>query len=265
MKISHESPICMLESARDYNDYDYALVHLFEKYPKYKKFFELNLKCGRIVYLDNSLFELGVMFDHKKFAEEAEYFSKINSENFYYVIPDSLEDFEATINSFEEFTKNYKIKGNKIGVVQGKNFEELLECFKFMKTYADVVAISFDYSYYEKMSNYGDNIFQKYMEGRQLFIKYLKDHNFLEDTKVHLLGCSLPQEFIAYRGIKEIISCDTSNPIVHGILNIKYKDYGLDNKEEIKLVDFIDIPELKINWKCVMHNIAKFRKFVNGI
>ena len=31
MLISHESPISMLEKSRDYNDYDYALVHLFEE------------------------------------------------------------------------------------------------------------------------------------------------------------------------------------------------------------------------------------------
>ena len=32
MLVSHESPISMLEASGKYNDYDYALVHLFEKY-----------------------------------------------------------------------------------------------------------------------------------------------------------------------------------------------------------------------------------------
>ena len=31
MLVSHESPLCLLEKSRTYNDYSYALVHLFEK------------------------------------------------------------------------------------------------------------------------------------------------------------------------------------------------------------------------------------------
>ena len=34
MKISHESPLALLKISRAYNDYDYALVHLFEKVHK---------------------------------------------------------------------------------------------------------------------------------------------------------------------------------------------------------------------------------------
>ena len=39
MKISHETPFEMMDYFRkNINDYDYALVHLFE-YPSYKEFF----------------------------------------------------------------------------------------------------------------------------------------------------------------------------------------------------------------------------------
>jgi hypothetical protein len=30
MLVSHESPISILDKSKEYNDYDYALVHLFE-------------------------------------------------------------------------------------------------------------------------------------------------------------------------------------------------------------------------------------------
>ena len=33
--ISHEVPLSLLEMSRWFNDYDYALVHLFEDYPHY--------------------------------------------------------------------------------------------------------------------------------------------------------------------------------------------------------------------------------------
>jgi hypothetical protein len=67
VQISHESPLCLLEKSREYNDYDYALVHLFEKYEQYYNFFAKSLKLGRRVILDNSLFELKESFDPEKF------------------------------------------------------------------------------------------------------------------------------------------------------------------------------------------------------
>ncbi len=66
MLVSHESPISMLETSRKYNDYDYALVHLFETHPQYYNFFKVSLNLGREVLLDNSIFELGEAFDSEK-------------------------------------------------------------------------------------------------------------------------------------------------------------------------------------------------------
>ena len=55
MKVAHEAPIGLLETVRNNTDYDYALVHLFEKYPEYYQFFEDSLDKNRTVILDNSL------------------------------------------------------------------------------------------------------------------------------------------------------------------------------------------------------------------
>lgn len=250
MLVSHESPICLLEESRKYNDYDYALIHLFEQIPEYYNFFKESLKQGRIVYLDNSIFELGKAFDSTKFANICEEFYKINKNNFYYIIPDSLENKDETIQQFKDFS--FK-QGNKIGVVQGKTFDEINDCFEFMKENADIVAISFDYSYYLNTS--GNNKYEKFMNGRIELINKLN----IKDTKIHLLGCSLPQEFYAYKNIPEIISCDTSNPIVHGILGIKYNN-GLMNKESIKLVDLIH-SDLNNNKDIIYYNIKKFKDF----
>ena len=57
MLVSHESPISMLDESRSYNDYDYALVHLFEKEPEYYNFFKVSKTLGREILLDNSIFE----------------------------------------------------------------------------------------------------------------------------------------------------------------------------------------------------------------
>ena len=66
MLVSHESPISILDKSKDYNDYDYALVHLFETHPKYYNFFKESIKLGREVLLDNSIFELGESFEPGK-------------------------------------------------------------------------------------------------------------------------------------------------------------------------------------------------------
>lgn len=257
IKVSHESPLILLETSKTYNDYDYALVHLFEKYPEYHEFFKQSLREGRTVYLDNSIFELKKAFNSHEFVKYVKELYNINQENFYYIVPDVLEDCENTIKQFEDFTKLFN-KGNKIGVVQGKNLSDLIKCFKFMKENADVIAISFDYSYYLEGKSEKLSLEEQYMQGRIEFMNFLKSEGLLEGTKVHLLGCFLPQEFSHY-DIPEIVSLDTSNPVVHGILGVPYQAYGLDHKESTMLVDLI---EYKGDTDLILSNVQKFKELL---
>jgi hypothetical protein len=55
MKLSHEVPLCLLEDSLDFNDYDYALVHLLDKDEDYADFFMKAKQQGRYIILDNSL------------------------------------------------------------------------------------------------------------------------------------------------------------------------------------------------------------------
>ena len=53
IKVSHESPLSMLDASLKYNDYCYALVHLFEKHPEYFNFFQKARELyNKEVYLD---------------------------------------------------------------------------------------------------------------------------------------------------------------------------------------------------------------------
>ena len=72
MLISHEVPKCLFENSIQFNDYDYALVHLFDKDPEYLNFYKRCVKQGRHVLLDNSIFELGTAYDNKLFAKWVE-------------------------------------------------------------------------------------------------------------------------------------------------------------------------------------------------
>lgn len=257
IKVSHESPLMLLATSKSYNDYDYALVHLFEQYPEYHEFFKQSLTEGRTVYLDNSIFELKTAFNSHEFVKYVKELYNINQENFYYIVPDVLEDCDNTIKQFEDFMKLFN-QGNKIGVVQGENLDDLIKCFKFMKANADVVAISFDYSYYLEGKSENMSLEERYMQGRIEFMNYLKDEGLLEGTKIHLLGCFLPQEFSHYPHTEfpEIVSLDTSNPVVHGILGVPYQPYGLDHKESTMLVDLI---EYQGDTSLILDNVQKFK------
>ncbi len=261
IQISHEVPLILLEQSRVFNDYDYALVHLFKENKQYYDFFKKSLGLGRRVILDNSIFELESKFDNDVFID---YIKELKPTE--YIIPDSLENLRETIQSAEDFIKKYKsIDCKSIGVIQGKTYKELKECYIELVTNIDVdkVAISFDYSYYQSLFPNEGNKYVSWMEGRRYLIdRFLQDGVLNENKPHHLLGCSLPQEFKYYRDMEFIDTIDTSNPIIHGIHNVKYSNWGLDSKISVKLVELLNIESLsEEQTDSINYNIKKFRNF----
>jgi hypothetical protein len=262
IKISHESPLCLLEQSRNYNDYDYALVHLFEQHLEYYNFFEKSLQMNREVILDNSIFELGQTFNPDDFAK---YIIKLKPT--YYIIPDTFNDMEKTIDQLNEWNKKYlNLPGIKIGVVHGKSYKEMIECYKFMKENVDKIAFNYADDFYVECLNSKDlNVYERITKGRITLLNKLYEDNIIDVNKSHhILGVALPQEVKAYKNYKWIESVDTSNPIVHAIKNIKYEEQGLTSKENIKLVELIEIPKEHINLDILYYNIDMFRQFANG-
>jgi len=164
-----------------------------------------------------------------------------------------------------EWNMRYKdLPGKKIGVVQGKSYEEIKACYIYMNEIADVdmVAISFDYSYYTKSVPH-PNKYVSWMLGRvKLLGDLMKDGVINESKPHHLLGCGLPQEFSFYSQYPWIYSLDTSNPVVHGIKGIEYGEDGLWSKESQKLFELINYEVEDTN--TILYNINKFRWFTNG-
>jgi len=257
--ISHETPLSMLEESITYNDYDYALVHLFETHPDYLKFFKRSVACGREVLLDNSIFELGEAFDSVKFAE---YVKELRPT--YYIVPDVLEDGYQTMVDFSKFTKEYSdLPGLKIGVVQGRTYDELAECYQYMSRHADYIAISFDYSYYIATGRGGTEL-ERWSTGRQKFIRDLINDGIWNWQKPHhLLGCSLASEFGHYGDIKNIRTIDTSNPVVAGIKELRYNgNLGLTDKPSIKLADLIDHEVTDTQKESIYYNVMQFKNII---
>ena len=264
MKISHESPLCLLDRSRSYNDYDYALVHLFETEPTYYQFFKDSLAQGRHVLLDNSIFELGTAFDSDRYA----YWIK-ELQPTEYIIPDVLESALGTMDNALDWKEKYSdLPGKTIGVVQGKTYEDLVQCYDYLDTVigVDKIAISFDYSYYLEICPH-PNKWMGYALGRvQTLTRLLQDGVINTEKPHHLLGCALPIEFMFYRqGFEWLESLDTSNPIVHALLGFGYEPGGLDAKKSIKLIELLNTPEPSVaTMHTIKHNIQYFRSYVHG-
>ena len=262
IKIAHESPKDIFSRVQSVTNYDYALVHLFEEDKDYLAKFKEAVRRGREVILDNSIFELEEAFDADRFA----YWIK-ELRPTWYIVPDALEDTKRTMNQMAEWNIKYSdVPGKKIGVVQGKSYDQIKACYTFMDEIAkvDMIAISFDYSYYTESVPH-PNKYVSWMLGRvKLLGDLLRDGIINEEKPHHLLGVGLPQEGLFYRGYDWIYSMDTSNPVVHGIKGIEYGEEGLWSKESQKLFEMMNTPEANIDINKVLYNINKFSWFWNG-
>ena len=265
IKVAHESPKDIFNEVQSLTDYDYALVHLFEEDPIYLDQFKKAIAKGREVILDNSIFELEEAFDAVKFDK---WVNEIKPT--WYIVPDALEQSQKTVDQMEDWNnKGLGYEGSgKIGVVQGKTYDEIVDCYNYMNKEADVdmIAISFDYSYYTKSCPHA-NKYVSWMLGRvKLLGDLLRDGVINKDKPHHLLGCGLPQEFSFYKhsDYDWIYSLDTSNPVVHGIKGISYGSDGLWSKERQKLHELIN-SEISIDQlNTIKNNIQKFKWFTNG-
>jgi len=113
IKVSHEVPIALLPQSVTFNDYDYCLVHLVDQYPEYKEHYVRAGMLNRDVLLDNSIFELGHSFEPEAFVEKVKELKPT-----FYIVPDVLEDAQATQANFRDWLAKYSyVPGVRIGVV----------------------------------------------------------------------------------------------------------------------------------------------------
>ena len=262
MKIAHEAPLSIFDKVQKLTDYDYALVHLFEENEEYYNTFVKAKKDGREVLLDNSIFELGTAFDGDVYAN---WIVKLKPD--WYIVPDVLDNASATIDSFDRFVSTYAgLPGKVIAVAQGSTYDELVTCYTHHANnpLVDKIALSFNHPFFQTMQPPLGNKYYRMMKGRQKVIHDMLQDGVIDTSKPHhLLGCGLPQEFTEYKDHKWIDSMDSSNPVIHGMKNIIYSPYGLNDKESVKLFTLID-ENVVDKWNDIEYNIKMFRKFCNG-
>jgi hypothetical protein len=261
IKRFHEAPISIFDKVQKITDGDYFLVHLYESHPAYLRKYWQAKEQGRETILDNSIFELGEAFDTDTFANWVD-----KTEPTWYIVPDVLENSYGTLANLRKWNSEYRNafpNSKKIAVVQGKSFDEIVRCYSEIRTSGevDMIAISFDYSYYQESFPH-PNKFVSWSLGRVKLLGDLLNAGVI-DTSIphHLLGISLPFEGIFYRQYDWLYSIDSSNPVVHGIKGIGYNPgIGLMWKESQKLHEMINYPADKIDWHLVKYNIDQFKK-----
>ena len=262
IKIGHEAPKSIFKQVQNVTDYDYALVHLFEEDPEYLQQFKEAKEKGREIILDNSIFELEEAFDAEKFAGWV-----LELKPDWYIVPDALEDAKKTCSQMASWNFKYRnLPGKRIGVVQGKTYKQIKTCYEYMDKIADVdmIAISFDYSYYTESFPHPNKYVSWAMGRAKLLGDLLRDGIINTNKPHHLLGNALPIEGKFYGQYPWIYSMDTSNPVVHSIKNIQYQEnFGLYSKQSQKLYELINEPMGNIDIDLVKYNIKEFRKYWN--
>lgn len=257
--ISHEIPSALFPYHDLINDYPYVLAHLLGKNKDYTNFYKNKLQEADFSILDNSAFELGKPISGRELYDLA-----IEYEPTHVVIPDSLHDYQGTVelaNEFRELCKTRKesrfgeeIPFKTIGVCQGKNFEEAKHCFLDFKDRVDIIAIPFD------LFPDSDNVTDRFR-----FLNSM--HGYLSNSKIHLLGCKNPVEFQLFKKqffAQHIYSIDTSSPIVNGFVGNILNEHGLTQpKPKVKLADSIDIDLSHQNILDITYNIKQFKTYVN--
>ena len=260
MKVSHELPLSLMHHAYEWNDYDYCLPHLIDHYDQYRIFFQKSRLDKRFIIMDNGLFE-GVLHTTEDLLE------KINlvRPNIF-IVPDAWNDSTTTLVNAKSWMINYKAglpEGvNLMAVCQGKDIGELITTYQ---TLVDLgyTHIAFNHSSIAYQNEYeGMDHLKASMYGRMEFIRRLVQSGAVRKTYYHhLLGCSLPQEFMSYGDWNFIKSVDTSNPILVGAEGIRYADNGLTFKPKEKLEHYFEM-NLDSKLEDIIFNVNKFKSFI---
>jgi hypothetical protein len=262
MKISHELPLSLMKFAYKWNDYDYCLPHLIDQYSEYKEFFEYSREHGRFIIMDNGLFE-GVNHTTEDLINKIEL---IQPDVF--VVPDAWNDANTTLVNAKSWMINYKeglpARTNLMAVCQGKDMTELITTYQ---TLVDLgyTHIAFNHSSIAYQQEYSSmDSLKAAMYGRMEFIRRLVQSGAIRKTHYHhLLGCSLPQEFMSYGDWPFIKSVDTSNPILVGAEGEKYTNSGMTWKPKEKLEHYLEM-NLDDRLEDIIFNVNKFKSFIKG-
>ena len=257
VKVSHETPLCLLEDSRLFNDYDYCLPHLLDQEQGYQDYFLTSVAQHRYIIMDNSLHELGHAYDEDRLLH---WISVLRPNEF--IVPDVWEDrTQSVVNARKWAQIKLPLGVEKVAVVQATTLHEAATCYQ---TYKDLgykkIAFSYGASYYNDVVPHANKNLGKALGRMSVISALYKTRVIEENDRVHLLGCQVPQEFGWYRGFKFIESIDTSNPVMAALEGIRYTNAGLTEKPKANMNDYFFMLSDQVDYELLSHNILKFRE-----
>lgn len=242
MIISHEFPLQYYLNgiAEKYTDYDYCLVHRYIECKEYRDYFLQAKEKGRMIILDNGLYEMGSSFSGEEYAKVIK---ELKPD--YYLLPDVLDNYEENIKKQKAFyAKYHKLESVPMATIQGSSISEMIDSFRvFDEYFPSEVVISFP----NKSNGWANEVFPdsryitkdiiSYRPLREIMNrkKFIKDnYDELSFRSIHLLGC---MSIAAYDDWGEdfnkdfIISNDTSLPVALGLEENMFEN-GFENPIE---------------------------------
>ena len=261
IKVSHETPLCLLGDSKNFNDYDYCLPHLLDEEEGYEEYFRQAKEEGRYIIMDNSLHELGSAYDTDRLMY---WISELTPDEF--IVPDVWENRDASVVNARKWASIELPKGvEKVAVVQAQTIHEAATCYQ---TYKDLgyqkIAFSYGASYYNDIVPHPNIDLGKALGRLSVISALYKTKVISQNDRIHLLGCAVPQEFGWYKGFDCIESIDTSNPVMAALEGTRYNLWGLDSKPKANMNDYFFMLSDQVNWELVTDNLTKFR-YINDL
>jgi hypothetical protein len=209
--------------------------------------------------MDNSLFE-----GYTHTTEDL--LSKINliRPNIF-IVPDAWNNSTTTLVNAKSWMMNHKPdlpeEVELMAVCQGKTIDELMMTYQILLDLG-YKHIAFNHSSIAYQGDLKEHTLRASMFGRMELIRKLVQTGMIDkNTYHHLLGCSLPQEFMAYKDWTFIKSGDTSNPILVGAEGIRYEDGGINWKPKEKLEHYFE-KDLSDRLDDIIFNVNKFKQYI---
>lgn len=253
MKFCYIVSIPHLQQYATKSDMHLTLVHLFEKYDKYTKFYVKRRALGDYVILDNSCFELGESVSIERIIAVIEYLNPqevVSPE-----ISDNIEEYRKLISEFRDRLNKVYYVGLVQAVLKGRTKEELIKCYHMLVNHPAVDVIGLPIEMVKICSRTSFLIDLLKIDDKLVFKKY---HHFLGLLDPVELNLCTDNHF---RGL--IRSCDSSIPFWQGVYGVRiYKHYGLFYKKISDKVDFEYKIVFKKQHKIIKHNIKVIERFI---
>lgn len=218
-----------------------------------KKKYDITVESNHNYFADNILvsncYELGQSIDTEILYQLGEEYKPSHI-----VIPDMYGQFKPTLELVSEYSDKFGSKSTPkfFAVVQGQNLEEYVNCFEaYLKdSFIDLIGITF----------------RSLKDGttRESFLKHIFHFYNIYPKKIHLLGCSYPNEFLNMETklLKNVYSVDTSSPIIHGWNGNAFTPQGcIYDKPKEKLADNLNIYLDEKQVQLIYKNINHFRNY----